>query len=198
MFCVGLTGPIASGKSTVANLFAQLGVSLIDTDQIARQVTAKNQPSLDQIIAHFGSQFLDQDGQLQRRLLRDYIFKHPQERRWLEQLLHPLIRQTIIERLNPPPTLYYMIEIPLLFDRTDYPYLNRVLAVLTDPDMQIQRLTHRDRHDATQARLILETQAIADEYRSLADDILVNGGSLEDLEVSVMALHQTYCRFAGV
>lgn len=198
MLCVGLTGPIACGKSTVANLFAQLGVTLIDTDQIARQITAKDQPSLAHIITHFGSKFLDHEGQLQRRRLRDYIFKHPQERLWLEQLLHPLIRQTILERLQTLPALYYMIEIPLLFCKTDYPYMNRVLAVCADPDMQIQRLSHRDQHDEAQAQLILKTQAAAEKYRSLADDILVNKGSLEDLEESVLSLHRRYCRLAGV
>lgn len=192
MYCVGLTGSIASGKSTVAALFAQLGVALIDADHIAKQLTAKDQPALAKIIDHFGPAFLDTDGQLHRRLLRDYIFKHPLERVWLEQLLHPLIRQTIIEHLEIPTKLYYMIEIPLVFDKKDYPHLDRILVIQTDPAIQIQRVMQRDQQTAVQAKTILETQASADIYRDLADDILINHGSLTELEQAVFALHHQY------
>ncbi len=193
MYCIGLTGPIASGKSTVAALFVQLGAQLIDADQIARQLTAKDQPALANIIAHFGPQFLDANGELHRRLLRDLIFKHPEERDWLERLLHPLIRQKIEARLHSAPTLYYIVEIPLLSDRSNYPYLNRTLVVLTEPNIQRQRVMQRDQHTAEQVQAIVQAQADEKIYRSLADDIIINNGSLQDLEQAVLQLHQKYC-----
>ncbi len=193
MYCVGLTGPIASGKSTVAALFVQLGAQLIDADQIARQLTAKDQPALANIIAHFGPQFLDANGELHRRLLRDLIFKHPEERGWLERLLHPLIRQKIEARLHSAPTLYYIVEIPLLSDKSSYPYLNRTLVVLTEPSIQNQRVMQRDQHTAEQVQAIVQAQADEKIYRSLADDIIINNGSLQDLEQAVLQLHQKYC-----
>lgn len=195
MYCVGLTGPIASGKSTVAMLFAKLGVDLIDADLIAKQLTAKDQPALASIIAHFGPEFLDSEGELHRRLLRDKIFKHPQERRWLEQLLHPMIRQEIQTRLQIPPTFYYMIEIPLLSDKSHYPYLNRTLVVLANPLLQTQRVMQRDQHTATQVEAIVAAQANEQFYQGLADDILLNNKSISDLEKSVLQLHKLYLRY---
>lgn len=194
MYCVGLTGPIASGKSTVAMLFAKLGVDLIEADLIAKQLTAKDQPALASIIAHFGQEFLDSEGELHRRLLRDMIFKHPQERIWLEQLLHPLIRQAIQTRLQIPPTHYYMIEIPLLADKSCYPYLNRTLVVLANPLLQTQRVMQRDQHTAKQVEAIIAAQASEDFYQSLADDIVLNTESICDLEQSVLQLHKKYLR----
>ena len=198
MYCVGLTGPIASGKSTVAALFVQLGAELIDADQIAKQLTAKDQPALTNIIAHFGPDFLDANGELRRRLLRDMIFKHPAERNWLEQLLHPLIRQEIEARLHSTPKLYYIVEIPLLSDKSIYPYLNRTLVALTEPSIQNQRVMQRDQHTAEQVQAIVQAQADEKIYRSLADDIIINNGSLQDLEQAVLQLHQKYCALKTV
>ena len=197
MYCVGLTGPIASGKSTVAMLFAKLGVDLINADLIAKQLTAKDRPALASIIAHFGPEFLDSEGELQRRLVRDIIFKHPQERRWLEQLLHPLIRQEIQTRLQIPPTYYYMIEIPLLSDKSHYPYLNRTLVVLANSLLQTQRVMQRDQHTALQVDAIVAAQANEQFYRDLADDILLNNESISDLEQSVLQLHRRYLRYCA-
>jgi dephospho-CoA kinase len=196
MYCVGLTGSIASGKSTVAALFEQLGVDLIDADHIAKQLTSKDQPALTEIITHFGPEFLDTEGHLHRRLLRDCIFKYPQERVWLEQLLHPLIRQAIATRLKVPVKWYYMLEIPLLFNKKDYPYLDRVLVVLSEPATQIQRVMQRDQHNESQAKTILKTQASAEAYRNLADDILINNSSILELEEAVLSFHQQYLSFS--
>ncbi len=196
MFCVGLTGPIASGKSTVAALFAELGADLIDADLIAKQLTAKDQPVLQQIVDHFGLDFLDSSGHLQRRLLRNYVFSHPQERVWLEQLLHPLIRKEIETRLQVSPTWYYMIEIPLLLDKKHYPYLNRTLVILVEYDLQIQRAMQRDQHLAGQVQAIIEAQANENTYRKHADDIIINNGDMKALKQKVLELHQQYCQLS--
>lgn len=193
MYCVGLTGPIASGKSTVAALFADLGVDLINADVIAKQLTGKDQPALKKIIAHFGDEFLDTDGHLQRRMLRETIFQHPEQRIWLEQLLHPLIRQTIEAQIQIPPKLYYMIEIPLLTHKINYPYLNRILVVLTEPKIQKQRVIQRDQHTADQVENIFKAQADYTTYQTLADDIIMNTGNLEELQSNVLNLHRQYC-----
>lgn len=197
MYCVGLTGPIASGKSTVAQLFSALGVDLLDADHIAKQITAKGKPALGQIITHFGPKFLDASGELNRRLLRDTIFQNSRARHWLEELLHPLIRQEIETQLATPPRLYYMIEIPLLINRTVYPYLNRVLLVLTEPSLQMQRITQRDQHSISEATTIMQAQADEHTYRALADDLILNRGPLFDLKNAVLQLHQTYLDKAG-
>lgn len=193
MYSVGLTGPIASGKSTVAGLFAELGVNIINADQIAKQLTLPGQPALQAIIAHFGAEFLDANGQLQRRKLRDYIFKFPKERKWLENLLHPLIRETIAAKVQEPTQLYYMIEIPLLLDKKLYPYLNRTLLVLADPQTRIQRVIQRDQHSAAEVHMIIEAQAENDTYHTIADDIIMNTGGMEDLKKAVENLHKQYC-----
>lgn len=193
MYCVGLTGPIASGKSVVAALFVKLGAELIDADQIAKQLTAKDQPALANIIAHFGPEFLDSNGNLLRRLLRAQIFNNPQERIWLERLLHPLIRQEIAARLRTPPALYYIIEIPLLTDKQHYPYLNRTVVVLAEPTIQMARVMLRDNHTMEQVQAIVQAQADEKTYRGLADDLIMNNGSLSDLEQAVLKLHETYC-----
>jgi len=154
---------------------------------------AKDQPALAKIIAHFGPEFLDTNGELQRRLLRTIIFSHPQERLWLEQLLHPLIRQKIEERLSIPPALYYIVEIPLLSNKQHYPYLNRTVVVLAEPKIQMERVMLRDNHTAEQVQAIVQAQADEKTYRSLADDLIINNGSLIDLEQAVLALHEKYC-----
>lgn len=193
MYSVGLTGPIASGKTTVARLFADLGVNIINADEIAKQLTIPGQPALQDIIAHFGAKFLDANGQLQRRKLRDYIFKFPEERTWLENLLHPLIRETITAKVQEPTKLYFMIEIPLLLDKKLYPYLNRTLLVLADPQTRIQRVIQRDQHSAAEVHMIIEAQAENETYHAIADDIIMNTGSMEDLKKAVENLHKQYC-----
>ncbi|PJD93571.1 MAG: dephospho-CoA kinase [Legionella sp.] len=196
MYCVGLTGSIASGKTTVATLFAQLGVELINADLIAKQLTTPDQPALARIIEHFGSSILDETGHLKRAQLREHIMQHPKERLWLEQLLHPLIRKKIETLIQIPPRTYYMIEIPLLTSKKDYAYLNRVLLVLAEPSLQIERIIQRDKSSIQHATNILQTQASEPVYRAVADDILMNKGSLENLQKNVLQLHHNYLKNA--
>lgn len=197
MYCVGLTGSIASGKSTVASLFAHLGVDLINADLVAKQLTAAGQPALTQIIAHFGQSMLDDTGNLKRSHLREHIIQHPKERMWLEQLLHPLIRKEIETLTQTPPRAYYMIEIPLLTNKKDYAYLNRILLILADPALQIERIIQRDKSSVHHATHILQTQASEPVYRAVADDILMNNSTFEALEKNVLQLHRNYLEKAN-
>ncbi len=192
MYCVGLTGNIASGKSTVAAYFANLGIDVISADKIAKELTTSAQPAFQGIVNHFGQAILTKTGELDRRYLRQLIFKNPVERIWLEQYLHPMIRKQVEIQALASKSPYCLIEIPLLRDRALYPYLNRVLLVEAETEQQIERLATRDNSSKADALAILATQADAVTLHKLADDILTNSGSLVELQEKVVELHMRY------
>lgn len=194
MFCVGLTGTIASGKSTVAAFFKALGIHIISADEISRALTAANQPALQQIVEYFGLSILTSNGELNRRALRELIFQHPTKRMWLENLLHPLIRQQIELEINDCKSPYCIIEIPLLKNKADYPYLNRVVLILANPDIQIKRIMSRDQCDESHAFSILASQPNENQYRTLTDDIITNNGSIAELKEKIIELHHGFLR----
>lgn len=194
MYCIGLTGTIASGKSTVSHFFKQQGITVISADEASRELTALNQPALYAIRAHFGPSVINKySGELERAKLREKIFQDPEERLWLEQLLHPLIRELIQTKIKDSAGPYLVIEIPLLYNRKDYPYLERVLLVQTTREKQIERILKRDHVTREQAELILATQKKLDK----ADDIVINQGSLAELEEKIAKLHVQYLEFAS-
>ena len=193
MYCFGLTGSIASGKSTVAKIFSQLGIDIISADHIAKALVQPNQPALEKIIQHFGPSITLDNGELNRRHLRELIINNPEDRLWLENLLHPLIRETIQQDIFDCKSPYCIIEIPLLTSTLNYPYLNRVLLILATPEQQVTRIQTRDKCSKQQASALLETTRIEDEKRlKIADDVIVNDGSLEVLQQQVLALHAKY------
>lgn len=196
MFCVGLTGNIASGKSTVAGYFANLGIDIISADKIARELTTELQPAFQGIVKHFGDHVLTPTGQLDRRSLRQLIFTNPTERLWLENYLHPLIRKQIELQIPTMQSPYCIIEIPLLRDRTRYPYLNRVLVIVAEAEQQIARLTVRDHCSKEDTLAILATQTNQQILCALADDRITNTGSLGNLEKDVEHLHKKYLQYA--
>ena len=196
MYCIGLTGNIASGKSTVAGYFSKLGVTVINADDIAKKLTASKQPAFHEIISHFGQSVLTTTGELDRRHLRQLIFNNSNERLWLEKLLHPLIRNQIEHEIGKITTPYCLIEIPLLTDRFNYPYLNRVLLVQAEPEQQIARFMSRDKGSREDAIAILATQADKNTQLKLADDILINTDSLAELQAGVVVLHNKYMQHA--
>ncbi|MFT4058288.1 MAG: dephospho-CoA kinase [Legionella sp.] len=196
VYCVGLTGGIACGKSAVAALFASRGVSIINADQISRDLTAKGQEALDQIVAHFGHTVLTATGELNRKTLREIIFSNTEERVWLEQLLHPLIRQHIKKQVEACPNPYCIAEIPLLIDKTHYPYINRILLITAPLKTQISRIMQRDNCSQKQAQAILAIQPNLNVRLQYADDILENDGTLIELKFKVNKLHQRYLQLA--
>lgn len=195
-YCVGLTGTTASGKSTVAAEFARLGIDIVSADAIAKELTAKGEPALDAILHHFGPCILTQEGELNRSQMRDFIFNDDAQRQWLENLLHPLIRKQIKLKIQSSQSPYCIIEIPLLKDRKEYPYLNRVLLVEAGAKQQAMRLMARDNSNRKMALNILAAQVEKHCHRSLADDTLMNRGSLESLHQKVHALHELYIQLA--
>jgi dephospho-CoA kinase len=195
-FRVGLTGGIASGKSTVAELFAARGVAVIDSDVIARQVVAPGGPLLQQLVAEFGAQILQPDGGLDRKALRRMVFAETDARRRLEALLHPAIRAEMERQSGRAAGPYQILVIPLLIETGRQTPVDRVLVVDCPPSVQKQRLSARDRSSDAEVAAILAAQVSREQRLSAADDVIVNDGDLQQLSTAVAALHQRYCRLA--
>lgn len=189
---IGLTGGIGCGKSTVAELFQNYGASIIDCDQIALKLVAPETPTLEKIVEHFGTGILNPDRSLNRRKLRDIVFKDHSERQWLEDLLHPLIFVEIQKELAESQSAYAMIVIPLLVETEQYELINRVLVVDSPEELQIQRTMLRDNCSERQVRRIINTQSSRQQRLSKADDVIVNDGNVGSLKRQVEKLHQYY------
>jgi len=196
-FRVGLTGGIACGKSTVANLFAALGATLVDTDLLAREVVAPGSPLLPQIDCHFGPDVLQKDGSLDRARLRERVFANPAERQWLEQLTHPAIRALTDERCQSATGKYVIVAIPLLVETHGADRFDRVLVVDCDPKIQLARLQARDGSTSQQAAQLLAAQVTREQRLAVADDVIENNGDFAALRDQVEKLHRTYSAAAS-
>jgi dephospho-CoA kinase len=194
---IGLTGGIASGKSTVARRFTELGIPVIDADESSRVVVAPGQPGLEQVVQRFGPGVLSAEGELDRRALRNLIFADPGERRDLEAILHPLIRADMERRAAGAVGAYLVMAIPLLVESAARDRVDRILVVDADEAAQLERLTARDSVSLEQARAILAAQASRESRLKAADDVLVNSGTVAQLREAVDRLHQRYLRLAG-
>jgi dephospho-CoA kinase len=193
---IGLTGGIASGKSTVAGLFAGLGIAVIDTDTIARELTAPGAPALAEIVRAFGSGILNDAGTLDRRRLRGLVFGDPAKRRRLEAILHPLIRAEALARADAAESPYVLLAVPLLFESGFDRLVDRSLVVDCPEPVQLERLQRRDGSDAAEARARLAAQMPRAHRLAAADDIIDNGGSRDALRDQVDALHRRYINLA--
>lgn len=196
-FRVGLTGGIASGKSTVAAIFAELGVPVIDTDLIAREVVAPGQPALDEIVAAFGRRFLNADGTLNRRALRAEVFTSKARRSQLEAIVHPRVEAATLAASRSAGGPYQLIVVPLLIESGFARHMDRILVVDCPIELQRARLLARDAETPAQVERILAAQADRDVRLRSADDIIVNDGPLERLRADVARLHHLYLRLAA-
>jgi dephospho-CoA kinase len=196
---IGLTGGIASGKSTVERRLTELGVPVINADDSARAVVARGQPGLAAVIARFGDGVLTRDGELDRAAVRNLIFQSPEKRRDLEAILHPLIREHMKQQTLTAIGPYLVLSIPLLVEGggASRDRIDRILVVDADESHQIQRLMSRDSVSAEQARSILAAQASRADRLKAADDVLVNSGSVPELRQAVDRLHQRYLEMAS-
>ncbi len=192
MFRVGLTGGIGSGKSTVSDLFASLGVPIIDSDLIAREVVEPGELGLEKIVEYFGSHTLNSDGTLNRQHLRDLVFDDAETRKALEQILHPLIRQRSDEYLAKLNAPYSILSIPLLIEAGLTSTVDRILVVDCTEQTQIERICKRDRVTPEKARAILNTQCSRNQRLEAADDIIDNNLAMDELKHRVESLHQSY------
>ena len=191
-FRIGLTGGIACGKSTVANLFAALGVPIVDTDLLSREVVAPGSPLLGEISDHFGTQVRSSDGSLNRQELRKRIFADAEERKWLEALLHPAIRALTDARCEAATGPYVMVAIPLLVETAGAARFDSVLVVDCDPEIQLARLIARDGTSREEALRMLAAQASRSARLAVADDVIHNDGDLASLRDQVEKLHRQY------
>lgn len=190
-YCVAITGGIGSGKTTAANFFRSFGIEVIDADKVAKGLT-QEPPIIKQLTSHFGIAILSKEQQIQRNKLREIIFTDPAEKKWLETLLHPLIRQRLEQAVSQASSPYCMVEIPLLKDKSGYPYINRVLYIKASKAIQVQRASKRDQLSKGTIASIIQQQPSHQERLALADDVLENNETLTSLEQKCYTLHQYY------
>ena len=189
---IGLTGGIASGKSTVADMFAELGAIVIDTDVIAREVVMPGQPALSGIRDAFGNEVIREDGSLDRAAMRQLVFSDDILRLKLEAILHPKIGQETVRQATEANGPYQIIVVPLLTESSLIQFVDRVVVVDCDEDTQMSRLLARDTESEAQALRILAAQASREERLAIADDVIRNDGDLESTSAQVAALHHGY------
>jgi dephospho-CoA kinase len=197
IFRVALTGGIASGKTTVANLFGELGAALIDTDIIARDVVEPGTTGLDQVVAEFGASVIDNGGALDRRALRKIVFADESKRSRLEQILHPLIRAETERQMCTLDGPYQLIIVPLLVESPLKDHADRVLVVDCSEQKQLERLLARDVESEAQACRMIAAQSSREERLAIADDVIVNEEDLETTRAQVADAHKAYVAFAA-
>jgi dephospho-CoA kinase len=197
-FIVGLTGGIGSGKTTIANFFGEHGITIVDADIVARDVVAQGSPALSQISEHFGENFIQSNGQLDRALLRQQIFSNDADKLWLNNLLHPLIREQLLKQIKAAKSTYCLLVAPLLIENNLVNLVNRVLVIDVSEVTQINRTTKRDNNSIGQVKSIIASQASRKVKQEHADDIINNDNQpLEALKVAVTELHQSYLMMAS-
>ncbi|PTB95407.1 dephospho-CoA kinase [Marinobacter sp. B9-2] len=210
MNIVGLTGGIGSGKSTVARLFGELGVHWVDADDVAREVVEPGTPALERIAEHFGEEILTSDGALDRAQLRGIVFEKPEERVWLEGLLHPIIRGELVRQLNPPLSdtsdrpspspargeggeyefPYVLLVSPLLLETDQHELVDRIVVIDIPRETQIERTMARDTNSREQVERIIAAQMSREDRLARADAVIDNDRPLDDVTRQVRELHE--------
>ncbi|HHJ39916.1 MAG: dephospho-CoA kinase [Methylothermaceae bacteria B42] len=196
MLKIGLTGGIASGKSTVEKLFEKRGITVIDADKIARNLVKPGQPPLDSIVETFGRSMLLPDGNLDRAKLRELVFNHPRLKEKLEAILHPAVYVEMARLAKKSNSPYVIFSIPLLVETGAEKNFHRILVIDCPEALQIARLKQRDNLQEDMIKQILQNQATRPQRLAVADDVIVNDGSLAKLEQQVEELHQFYLRLS--
>lgn len=193
---IGLTGGVATGKSTVADMFAHYGAEIIDADHIAKSLTSKGHPNLKKIAEHLGQAYITPQGELDRLELRHLITRDQKANQWLKELLHPQIFHMMMEQSQMCQTPYCILMIPLLAESKHDYQLDRICVVDCPEDIQLQRLQQRDTVSAQQALDLTKLQTSRKQRLAVADDIIINDGTLSHLEAQVQNLNQLYLRLA--
>jgi len=196
-FIIGLTGGIGSGKTTVSNMFAELGVDIIDADVVAREVVEPNSIALTAIENHFGAEYINTQKQLDRAKLRTRIFSTPEDKEWLNNLLHPLIRQSMVAQLSNAQSDYCILVAPLLLENGLNKLVGRVLVVDIDEESQITRTVARDPSSQEEIKRIIASQMSRNDRINSADDIINNQNKdLEKIRQQVQRLNQQYLKYS--
>ena len=192
MLIIGLTGGIGSGKSLASEKFKSLGITIVDADVASRTVVEPGRPALKEIEDHFSSEIITAERKLDRNKLREIIASDPEERKWLESVLHPKIGEQIAKELAKSTSLYTIYVAPLLFETNSEKMCSRVIVVDVPKKIQIQRTAKRDKVSEIQIEKIVAVQMEREKRLEKADDVLVNTGTIEELEEQVVILHQKY------
>ena len=198
VFTVGLTGGIGSGKTTVANMFAELGAYLVDTDLIAHALTKENGAAISAIEDAFGSEFILPSGAMNREKMRQHVFSQPNEKKRLEAILHPLIREKTELAANASTGIYTIFVVPLLVESGSWRQrVSRVLVIDCSEQTQLQRVMSRNGMGQKQVLAIMQTQASREQRLKAADDIIPSEGSLEEIKLKVRRLHDKYVKLSA-
>ena len=196
-FIIGLTGGIGSGKTAASDHFAQLGIDVVDADVVAREVVEPGSPALKAIAEHFGADTILPSGALNRPLLRQKVFEDPEQRLWLEQLTHPLIREQIRHKLEQAQSPYVLLVSPLLIESGQSEFCQHILLVDVPEDLQLSRAAARDNNTPDQGKAIMAAQASRQQRLKQADDVITNDSTLEALHRQVEQQHQHYLALAN-
>ena len=189
---VGLTGGIGSGKSAAANFFQNEGITVIDADGLSREVIEEGTPGFASIVEYFGSKIIDSDGSINREHLRKEVFDDDKKKKLLESIIHPLVRELMVKKIAVSKSPYSIIMVPLIFETNSMSNYNRILVIDCDPKLQLERAMLRDNNSKAQIQKIMDSQCSREERISIANDIIPNNDSLENLKIRSIAMHKFY------
>ena len=189
---VGLTGGIGSGKSAAANFFQNEGITVIDADGLSREVIEEGTPGFVSIVEYFGSKIIDSDGSINRAHLRKEVFDDDKKKKLLESIIHPLVRELMVKKIAVSKSPYSIIMVPLIFETNSMSNYNRILVIDCDPKLQLERAMLRDNNSKAQIEKIMDSQCSREERISIANDIIPNNDSLENLKIRSIAMHKFY------
>tara|TARA_B100001113_G_scaffold2816_1_gene2428 strand:- start:12131 stop:12727 length:597 start_codon:yes stop_codon:yes gene_type:complete len=189
---VGLTGGIGSGKSVAGNFFNELGIDVIDADDVSRNILDNNESARDLFIKNFGSEFLNKDNSINRDMLRTEIFKDRNKRNLLETIIHPAVREELIKFINKSKSIYKIIMVPLIFETKSKDFYDKIIVIDCEESKQIERATIRDEKAEEDIINIMSNQASREERLSIADEVINNNNSIENLRKQVIKIHQKF------
>ena len=189
---VGLTGGIGSGKSAAANFFQNEGITVIDADGLSREVIEEGTPGFASIVEYFGSKIIDSDGSINREHLRKEVFDDDKKKKLLESIIHPLVRELMVKKIAASKSPYSIVMVPLIFETNSMSNYSRILVIDCDPKFQLERAMLRDNNSKAQIQKIMDSQCSREERISIANDIIPNNDSLENLKIRSIAMHKFY------
>ena len=189
---VGLTGGIGSGKSAAANFFQNEGITIIDADDLSREVIEEGTPGFASIVEYFGSKIIDSDGSINREHLRKEVFDDDKKKKLLESIIHPLVRELMVKKIAASKSPYSIVMVPLIFETNSMSNYDRILVIDCDPKIQLERAMLRDNNSKAQIKKIMDSQCSREERISIANDIIPNNDTLENLKIRSIAMHKFY------
>ena len=187
---VGLTGGIGSGKSAAGDFFIELGIDLIDADMISKDILDNNSKAKELFIENFGEIYIDENNNINRGLLREDIFKDNNKKEKLESIIHPFVREDITEFITKSNSIYKIIMVPLIYETKSQDFYDKIILIDCDEDYQIERACQRDEKSKEDIINIIKNQATREERQSIADEIILNNSTLDDLKNQVIKVHQ--------